>query len=56
MEKELGRIKVTETDDGYRIDVNGKDLKGLCLCGCSPQESKDQSSATSCCEPTKEKK
>ena len=41
MEKEIGQIKVTETDDGYRVDVKGKDLKALYPGCCLP--------ATSCC-------
>ena len=36
MEKELGQIKFTETDDGVRIDIKGKGLKDLCNCGCGP--------------------
>ena len=27
MEKECCNVKVTETEDGYRIDVKGEDLK-----------------------------
>ena len=37
MEKEIGHIKFTETEDGYRIDVTGKDLKGFYPCCCLPE-------------------
>lgn len=56
MEKLIGQIKVTETDSGYRIDVEGKDLKGLfSCCGvtvCCCDKSKD----SDCCSSDSEKK
>lgn len=34
MEKEIGQIKFTETDDGFRVEVKGKTLKeALSCCG-----------------------
>ncbi len=48
MEKEIGSIKVTETDDGYRIDVAGKDLKGLMPC-CIPLAGCCDAKEGSCC-------
>ena len=41
MEKEIGQIRFTETDDGYRMEVTGKDLKGFLPGCCVP--------AMSCC-------
>ncbi len=56
MEKECGQIKITETASGYRIDVNGKDLKkvfsGCCVQVCCAGEGKKGD----CCQPEEEKK
>lgn len=48
MEKELGSIKITETDDGYRIDINGKDLKKIMPC-CIPIVNCDCDDGSECC-------
>lgn len=40
--KERARIVINETEDGYQVDIKGKDLKGLfscCCCGPDSQES-----------------
>lgn len=34
MEKEIGQIKFTETDDGFRVDVKGTSFKDAMACGC----------------------
>ena len=34
MEKEIGQIKFTETDDGFRVDVKGTSFKEAMACGC----------------------
>ncbi len=44
MERECCNIKVTELDDGYRIEITGKDFKEKCNCWevfkncCGPQQ------------------
>lgn len=48
MEKEIGSIKFTETDSGYRIDINGKDLKNLMPC-CLPLAGCDDTKDATCC-------
>ena len=55
MEKELGQIKFTETDGGFRVDVTGKTLKELCSCGCLQVVVKGQDGKTDCCTPGKDK-
>jgi len=56
MEKDCGNIKVTETDDGYRIDITGKDLKeAIGCCCCVPVAGTGKAVKVSCCEPEKEK-
>ena len=56
MEKQIGQIKFTETDSGYRIDVEGKDLKdlfsGCCAAFCCSDKGKDED----CCGSDSEKK
>ncbi len=34
MDKECGEIKITRTETGLRIDINGKNLEDFCSCGC----------------------
>ncbi len=49
MQKEYGNIKITETDDGFQIEIKGKDLKAaLSKCCCQVM--------ASCCPPAEEKK
>lgn len=48
MEKEFGNISITETEDGFRVDIKGKDMKAAfskcCAtvmancCPCPPEE------------------
>jgi hypothetical protein len=44
MEKEIGKVTIIETDDGYQIDVKGKDLKEIFRIQCCPNDGK----ATDC--------
>ena len=55
MEKELGQVKITETDNGFRVDVTGKSLKELCSCGCLQIVGRSQGKNSDCCPPEKDK-
>ena len=55
MEKEHGQIKITETDDGFRIEVTGKKLKDSFSC-CMPMFGAGKTVKMDCCPPEKEKK
>lgn len=55
MEKERGQIKFIETDDGFRIEVTGKELKGL-FSGCCCGGNKSGGSGSDCCESSDNKK
>ena len=55
MEKEHGQIKITETDDGFRIEVTGKNLKDAFSC-CMPMFAVGKVARSDCCPPEKEKK
>lgn len=56
-DKELGQIKFTETDDGLRIDIKGKNLKDLCGCCCGVMGTAVKMKAGDCCaEDDQEKK
>jgi len=56
MEKEKGSIKFIETDDGYRIEVKGKEFKDMLSCCCLPMMGAARGFKVECCEPEKEKK
>lgn len=56
MEKEKGQIKFIETDDGYRIEVKGKDLKEMFSCCCVPMMGAAKAIKVECREPGEEKK
>jgi hypothetical protein len=56
MEKEVGKIKVTETDDGYRIEITGKDLKDKFGCCCIPCAVPAGGVKMECCPSESEKK
>lgn len=53
MEKELGTVKFTETDDGIRIEVSGKSLKEMYKCCCMPLACapRDSDIESGCCKP-----
>jgi hypothetical protein len=55
MEKELGQIKFTETDDGVRIDIKGKNLKELCACGCGMMAMAGKMKMADCCSDEEDK-
>ncbi len=69
MEKEMGQIKFTETDDGFRVDVTGKTFKEAFSCGCIPftgmfscadsncdtSEKETKATMTCCCIPVVKK-
>jgi hypothetical protein len=44
MEKECGNIKITETEDGYNIEIKGKSLKASLSGCCGPM-------VMACCHP-----
>ncbi|MFH1687513.1 MAG: hypothetical protein ABIE70_08335 [bacterium] len=50
MEKEVSSVRVIETDDGFRIEVKGKQLKDMC---CLPGLGRGFAMATCCCPPAK---
>jgi len=56
MEKEKGQIRIVETDDGYRIEIKGKDLKEMMSCCCMPMVGTGRAFKVECCEPGEEKK
>ncbi len=49
MEKELGQIKFTETDDGFRVDVKGQSFKEAMACGCMPMFGGAKMMKVECC-------
>lgn len=56
MEKECGQIKVTETDDGFRIEVTGKSMKEWFSCCCMPMFKAAGAGKSECCPSGEEKK
>ncbi len=48
MEKEIGQVKITETDDGYRVDVKGKNAKAMMAC-CGPMMIRGWKEMADCC-------
>jgi len=54
MENEKGNIKFIETDDGYRIEVKGKDLKDIISCCCVPT-GEGKAVKVECCQPEEKK-
>ncbi len=56
MEKEVGQIKFTETDDGFRIDIKGKSLREALSCCCVPIVGGGREMKVTCCPPGEEKK
>jgi hypothetical protein len=56
MEKEKGNIKFIETDDGYRIEVTGKDLKDMIGCCCMPMVGGGKTVKVECRATEEEKK
>ena len=56
MEKEFGQIKITETDDGFRIDVSGKSLKEMFSCCCAPMFKAAGETMSNCCNTGSDEK
>jgi hypothetical protein len=56
MDKERGQIKFIETDDGYRIEIKGKDIKDMMSCCGWPMFGAGRAIRVECCEPEAEKK
>lgn len=50
MAKDLGEIKFSETDDGLRIDIKGKELKEMFSC-CIPIFGGKAGFKADCCQP-----
>ena len=53
MEKEVGQIKFTETDDGFRIDIKGKNLKEAISCCGIPMVGMGKMVKIECCPAEK---
>lgn len=51
MEKEIGSIKFTETDNGLKIEISGDLKEKFDKCGCMPMMACCCGSATDCCPP-----
>ncbi len=54
MEKEFASIRFTETDNGFRVDVEGEHAKEMLKCGCAPMmafASHKMSCCCPCCAP-----
>jgi len=55
MEKEWARVKITETDEGYRVDITGKNLKDLLAC-CVKVVKDEPAEGSSCCDSSSSEK
>ena len=55
-DKEQVQISVTETDDGFRVEVTGKSLKEVFSGCCIPIVAACKDSSGKCCESDKEQK
>jgi hypothetical protein len=56
MEKEIGQIKFSETDNGFKIEITGKSLKdAMGSCCCMPMGF-GVKGKSECCPPEKEDK
>ncbi len=54
MDKKQTRIDITETENGFQVEVTGKSLADLCSCCCVAGFAGKDISA--CCPPAEEKK
>ncbi len=54
MEGKCACIKITETDEGYRIDVTGKEFKEMFACCFQPTKAEKDSKSGCCAEGEKE--
>ena len=55
MEKEIGQVKIIETDNGLRVDVTGKSLNELLSCCCLQVAGANPAKRSDCCPPEKDK-
>jgi len=55
MEAECVQIKITETEEGYRLDVKGKKLKDLLAC-CVKVVKDESAEGSNCCESSSNEK
>lgn len=51
MAKEFGEIKITETEDGYHVDIKGKNFKEMFSRCCIPVMVSCGDKAAECCPP-----
>jgi hypothetical protein len=56
MEKECAEIRITPTETGLRIDINGKNLDKLCSCGCMKIVRGESETGKDCCPETDKQK
>jgi len=56
VEKEIGQIKVTETDDGFRVDIIGKSLKEALPRCCVVMCGEGKAVQMACCPPCGDEK
>lgn len=56
MEKEIGQVKFTETENGFRIEVTGKSISEMLKCCCMPIVCAPGGGVSGCCKPAEEKK
>ena len=56
MEKEVGKITFTKTDNGFRIEGTGENLAEMCSCCCGPMFAAGGMKTAECCPPEENKK
>ena len=56
MKEKQTQITLTESEDGFRIEVEGKSLKEMFSCCCLPLVAGRGEFKTDCCSPEEEKK
>ncbi len=56
MSKKFGEIKITETEDGFHVDVKGKKFGQMFSRCCMPVMVNCGCDTSECCPPEKEKK
>ena len=54
MAEKRTQITITETDDGFRIDVTGKKLREAFSCCCMPMVGAGMAIKSACCPPESE--
>jgi regulation of enolase protein 1 (concanavalin A-like superfamily) len=56
MNEKQTQITLTESENGFRIEVKGKSLKEMFSCCCLPLVACRSEVKTDCCSPEEEKK